>query len=60
MYIQHVHVLMCMHVCESGCVPECLLGESPLSKGVSEGEKRKMTLKGQDNGTLLPFLPPFP
>ena len=59
MYIQHVCVLVCLHVCESGCVPECLLGEHLLSKGVSEGEERKMTLKGHDNWILLPLLPPF-
>ena len=58
--ILNMHVLVRLHVCESGCVPECLLGEAPLSKGVSEGGKRKMTLKGQDNCALLPLLPPFP
>lgn len=49
-YIQHVCVLVCLHVCESGCVPEYLLGEHLLSKGVSEGEERKMTLKGMTTG----------
>ena len=41
-------------VLEGGCVQQCLLGPQPPSRGVSEGEKKKMTIKGQITGPSRP------